>query len=81
MIVYDIETCNTHRVVPYAPYANCVYRLSKMSAKYNRDITEREYEKCRKDCFVLQGLDNFNEMMDYVLQLKREPKKTDTKNC
>ena len=41
MIVYDIETFNTDRSVPYA---NCIYRLSKISGKFNRDITE--YETC-----------------------------------
>ena len=40
MIVYDIDTFNTDRAVPYA---NCIYRLSKISGKYNRDITEREH--------------------------------------
>ena len=38
MIVYDLETFNTDKAVPYA---NCIYRLSKISVKYNRDITER----------------------------------------
>ena len=52
MIVYDIETFNTDRAVPYATRK---YRLSKISGKYNRDITEREYEKIRKDCIVFNG--------------------------
>ena len=33
MIVYDIETSNT---------INCIYRISKISGKFYRDITERE---------------------------------------
>ena len=32
MVVYDIETFNTDRAVPYA---NCIYRLNKMSVKGN----------------------------------------------
>ena len=39
MIVYDIETFNTDRVVLYA---NCIYGFKKISGKYYRDITEKE---------------------------------------
>ena len=35
MIVYDIETFSTIKCIPYA---NCIYRLSKISGKYYRDI-------------------------------------------
>ena len=42
MIVYDIEALNSFKC---ATYANCFYRPSKLSGKYYRDITEREYEK------------------------------------
>ena len=76
MIVYDIETFNTDRAVPYA---NCIYRLSKISGKYIRDITEREYQKCLNDCIVFKGLDNINEMLDYVLQFKGESKRINKK--
>ena len=75
MIVYVIETFNTDRAVPFA---NCIYRLSKTSRKNNRDITEREDEKCRKDCIGFKGLYTINEMLDYLLQLKGEPKKPKT---
>ena len=71
-IVFDLETLNTDRVVSYA---SCVYRLSKISGKYNRDITQRGYEKCRKDCIVFKGTDGINEMLDYVLQFKGEAKR------
>ena len=43
MVVYDIENFNTDRAVPYA---NCIYRLSKLSGKYNRDISEKAHQKC-----------------------------------
>ena len=76
MVVYDIETFNTDRAVPYA---NCIYRLSKPSGKYNRDISEKEYQKCLNDCIVFQGLDNINKMLDYVLQFNGEPKRINNK--
>ena len=64
MIVYDIETFSTIKCVPYA---NCIYRLGKISGKYYRDITQREYQKCLIDCIVFKGLDNIDKMLDYVL--------------
>ena len=67
MVVYDKDTFNTIKCVPYS---NCIYRLSKISGKYNRDISEKEYQKCRKGCIVFKGLDNINEMLDYVSQFK-----------
>ena len=76
MIVYDIETFHTDRAVPYA---NCIFRLSKLSGKYNRDITQREYEKCRKDCIFFKGTNSIYEMLDYVLQFKGEAKKFNNK--
>ena len=45
MIVYDLATFNIDRVVPYANYFN---RVIQISGKYNRDISEKEYEKCVK---------------------------------
>ena len=39
MVVYDLEAFNTDKAVPYAI---CLFRLSKTSGKYNRDITQRE---------------------------------------
>ena len=72
MIVYDIETFSTIKCVPCA---NCIYRLSKISGKYYRDISEKEYQKCLNDCIVFKGLDNINKILDYVLQFKGEPKR------
>ena len=76
MVVYDLETSNTIKCVPYA---NCIYRLSKISGKYNRDKAEREYEKCRKHCIVFKETDSTNEMLDHVLQLKGEAKRLNNK--
>ena len=77
MVVYDIETSNTIRCVTYA---DCTYRLSKLSGKYNRDITKREHEKCKNVCIVSKGLDNINELIDYVSQFEGEAKTTNNKN-
>ena len=45
-VVYDIETFDTDKAIPYILR---IYKLTQMSAKYNRDTTQQEYEKCRKD--------------------------------
>ena len=58
MVVYDLETFDTIKCIAYS---TCIYRLSKILGKYNRDILEKEYQKGRKDFFVFKGLDNFNE--------------------
>ena len=76
MIVYDIETFSTIKCVPYANY---IYRLSKISGKYYRDISEKEYQKCLNDSIVFKGLDNINKMLDYVLQFKGEAKRINNK--
>ena len=57
-----------------------MYRLSKFSGKYNRDKTEKEYQKCLNVCIVLKGLNNFNEMLGHVLQFKEEAKRMNNKN-
>ena len=72
MVVYDIETFNTIKCVPYS---NCIYRLSKISGKYNRDKSEKEYQKCLNDCVVFKGTDCINEKLDHVLLFKGEAKK------
>ena len=60
MIVYDIEIFSTIKCVPYA---NCIYRLSKISGKYYRAIPEKNYQKCLNDRIVFKGLDNINKML------------------
>ena len=76
MIVYDLETFNTDRVVPYA---NCIYRLGKISGKYYQDLSEKKYQKWLNHCVVFNGTDSFNEMLDHVLQFKGESKKVNFK--
>ena len=51
MAVYDIETFDNPKRVPYS---NCIYRLSKSSGKINQDISEKEYDNCKKGCFVFK---------------------------
>ena len=76
IIVYDLETFNKNRAVPYC---SCIYKLSKISGKYQRDISEQEYQKCLNDCVVFKGTDCVNEMLDHVLSYKGEPKKVKNK--
>ena len=76
IVVYDLETFNKTRAVPYC---SCIYKLSKLSGKYNRDISEQEYQKCLNDCVFFKGTDCINEMLDHVLSFKGEPKKVKNK--
>ena len=45
IVVYDVETFNKIRVVPYC---SCIYKLSKSSGKYHRDISEKRISKLSK---------------------------------
>ena len=69
MFVYDLEACNTDRDVPYG---FGLYEICKVSGKYYRDKTDREYEKCRNDCIVFKGTDCNNNMLDHNLEFKGE---------
>ena len=71
MYKYDIETFST---IEFVIYSNCIHKLSEISGKNNRDITEKEDQKCLNDCIVFKGLDNFNKMLDQFLSFKGEPK-------
>ena len=51
----------------------------KASGKYNRDVSEKEYQKNLNDCIVFKGLDNINKMLDSFLLFKGEPKKVNIK--
>ena len=61
MVIYDIETFNTIKCVPYA---TCIYKRSKISGEYSRDIIEKEYQKCLNACIVFKGLDVINEKLN-----------------
>ena len=70
--MYDLETFNKIRALPFC---SCIYKLSKSSGKYNRDITEKGYQKCLNDCINFNGTDCINEMLHLVLSFKVETKK------
>ena len=72
MIVHDIDTFNTIKALLCA---NFQYRLSKITDKYYRDTTQREYENCRKRYFVFKGKDCIYKMFDQVFQNKGEAEK------
>ena len=78
IIVYDLESVNKIRAVPYC---SCIYTLSKLSGNYHRDISEQEYQKCVNDCIVFKGTDCINEMLDHPLLFKGEAKKVKNKKC
>ena len=64
IFVYDLETFNKIRAVPFC---SCIYKLSKISGKNHRDISEQECHKCLNDCVVFKGADCINECLDHVL--------------
>ena len=76
IVVYFLETFNKSRAVPNC---SCIYKLSKLSGKYHRDISEEEYQKCLNDCVVFKETDCINEMLDHVLSFKGEPKEVNNK--
>ena len=76
IVVYDLETFNKIRAVPYC---SCIYKQSKIPGKYHRDVSEQEYQNCLNDCVVFKGTDCNNEMSDHVLSFKGEPKKVKNK--
>ena len=74
--MYDLETFNKIRAIPYC---SCKYKLSNISGKYHRDISEQEYQKCLNDCVVFKGTNFVNEMLDLVLSFIGGPKKIKNK--
>ena len=68
MVVYDIDSNNT---IKYVSFSSCIYRLKKRPGNYNRDISKKEYEKFRTNCFVFKRTGSIIEMLDYVLHIKR----------
>ena len=76
IVVYDLETFNETGGIPYCSY---IYKLSKISGKYHRDISQQEYQKCLNDCVFFKGTECINEMSDHVLLFKGEPKKVRNK--
>ena len=75
-IVYDLQTHNTDRA---RPYVFCFYRISKLAGRYNRDLTNDEKQKCKKDTIAFDGANCVEKASDFCLKLKREERK-DNKN-
>ena len=71
MIIYDLETYNEDTVVPYC---SCINKLNKISGKYNRDITGKEYQKCLNECVVFKVSNCIDDMLDHVSSFKEEAK-------
>ena len=74
--MYDLETFNKILAVFYCSF---IYKLSKISGKYHRDISEKKHQKCLNVCVVFKGTDCINELLDLVLSLKGETKKIKSK--
>ena len=74
--MYYLETFNKVRV---APFCSFTYNLCYLSGKNNRDITEKEYQKCLNDCAVFKGTGCLNEVFDHDLSFKSETKTVNNK--
>ena len=72
-IVYDLET---HKTDTARPYKMTLYRLGKLAARYNCDLTPYEIQKCKKDTLVFDGDDCTSNAVDLFLKLKKEERKT-----
>ena len=68
-MTYDLETHNTNRA---RPYVFCFYRLSKLSGRYDRDLTPDELEKCKKDTIDFYGDNCVSKFLDFCLKLNGE---------
>ena len=71
--VYDIETFNRDRAVPYAIG---YFPVSKMGiSKYNRDLTKEEIDKYLDNVRIFDGEDCITRMFEKLRDLKGEAKK------
>ena len=70
-ITYDLEKHNTDRA---RPYVFCFYRLSKLSVRYDRDLTPNELEKCSKATIAFYGDKCVSKALDFSLKLKEKRK-------
>ena len=75
-IVYDLETYSSDRA---KPYNMTFYRLSKMAGRYDRDPTQKELEKSKKDTIAFMGDDCIDNALDYCLKLKGDERKVKNK--
>ena len=75
-IVYDLETHNTG-----GARLHCIsfYLLSKLSGRFNLDLTHDERQKCKKDTIAFDGNNCVGTALDFCLKSKRQGRK-DNKN-
>ena len=69
----------TFKKIRAVPYCGCIYKLSKISGKYHRDISEQENQKCLNNWVVFKGTGCIKEMLDHALSFEGEPKKVKEK--
>ena len=55
------------------------YRLSKLTGRYNCDLTPYEIDKCKNDTFVFDGDDCIIKALDFSLKFKGEARKVKNK--
>ena len=71
IVVYDLETFNKIRVVPYR---SCIYKLGKSSGEYNRDKSEQEFQKCLNEYVDFNGPDCIIEHVNQIMFYRSKEK-------
>ena len=66
-ITYGLETHKTDRA---RPFCFSFYRLSKLAAEYNRDLTQEETDSCKKDTTVFYRDKCLSNALAFVLKFK-----------
>ena len=75
--VYIVETLYADRAKSYNV---TFYLLSKLAAKYNRDLSIYEIEKSKRDTYAFDGGKCVSNALDFLLKFKGEERKV-KKNC
>ena len=75
-IVYDLETRNEDRAIPYNL---TFYRLSKIPGRYKLDLTPLEIDKCKKDTIAFMGDDCIGNALGFCFKLKGDERKANNK--
>ena len=75
-IVYDLETHNTDRA---RPYNMSFCQLSKITGRYERDLTQEELKKSIDDTIAFAGDNCINNALDFCLKLRGEERKVKNK--
>ena len=74
--MYDLETFIKIRAVSNR---SCIYKLSRNSGKYYRDLSENYYQKRLNNCVVFKRAICINEIINHISSFKREPNKIKNK--